>query len=154
MNVIIEVPNEKNWEEVNKLAKQVHKLHVKWRPYLFLYINEVISKENFKEKIQERGIYVAKLDDEIVGYITYNIKEKNNPTMRYRKIISVEAICVDEKNRGKGIGSLLLEHIKNIGKENNCTDMYLTVNEENKDAIKLYEKFGFRIKNIAYSMEI
>ena len=74
--------------------------------------------------------------------------------MRYRKIISVEAICVDEKNRGKGIGSLLLEHIKNIGKENNCTDMYLTVNEENKDAIKLYEKFGFRIKNIAYSMEI
>ena len=154
MNVIIEVPNEKNWEEVNKLAKQVHKLHVKWRPDLFLDVDEVISKENFKVKIQEGGIYVAKLDDEIVGYITYNIKEKNNPTMRYRKIISVEAICVDERNRGKGIGSLLLEHIKNIGKENNCTDMYLTVNEENKDAIKLYEKFGFRIKNIAYSMGI
>ena len=32
--------------------------------------------------------------------------------------------------------------------------MYLTVNEENINAIKLYEKFGFKVKSIAYSMQI
>ena len=57
--------------------------------------------------------------------------------MRYRKQLQIEAICVDEKTRGKGIGTQLLKHIKQYGKENDCTDIYLTVNERkckcNKD---------------------
>ncbi len=47
-----------------------------------------------------------------------------------------------------------LEHLKSIGKEKGCTDIYLTVNEENENAIKLYEKFGFKIKSLTYSMQI
>ncbi len=43
---------------------------------------------------------------------------------------------------------------KKIGKENNCTDLYLTVNKENENAIKVYEEFGFKVKSIAYSMQI
>ena len=74
--------------------------------------------------------------------------------MRYRKQLNIEAICVDENCRGNGIGTLLLEHIKKIGKEQGCTDMYLTVNQENENAIKVYEKFGFKVKNIAYMMKI
>ena len=70
------------------------------------------------------------------------------------KQLNIDVICVDENLRGKGIGTKILEHIKEFAKENNCTDLYLTVNEENLDAIKLYEKFGFQLKNIAYSMKI
>ena len=80
--------------------------------------------------------------------------EKNNRKMRYRKILEISNLGVEEKYRNKGIGTELLNFIKNKAIENNCTDLYLTVNEENKNAIKLYEKFGFRIKNIAYSMQI
>ena len=43
---------------------------------------------------------------------------------------------------------------KEIAIENNCTDMYLAVNEENKRAIKCYEKFGFKVKQISYSMNL
>ena len=74
--------------------------------------------------------------------------------MRYRKQLQIEAICVDEKSRGKGIGTALLKFAKEFGKENNCTDLYLTVNKENENAIKIYEEFGFKVKSIAYSMEI
>ena len=94
------------------------------------------------------------MQNNIVGYVTFNIQEKNNPIMRYRKQLHIEAICIDEKNRGRGIGTELLKSIRVIAKENNCTDMYLTVNEENINAIKLYEKFGFKVKSIAYSMQI
>jgi len=154
METIIEVPKLEDWEKVNKLAMQVHKMHVHWRPDLFFDVEEVILREDFEVMLQNKEIFVAKLCEEIVGYIVFNIKEKNNHIMRYRKQLSIEAICVDEKHRGKGIGRSLLEHVKTIGKENNCTDMYLTVNEENKDAIKLYEKFGFKVRNIAYLMPI
>lgn len=152
--MIIEIPKITDYIEINNLAKQVHRIHVKWRPDLYLDIDEVIKKEDLKEKIQSNEIIVAKMQNNIVGYVTFNIQEKNNPIMRYRKQLQIEAICVDENNRCKGIGTELLKHLKNIAKEKNCTDLYLTVNEENINAIKLYEKFGFKVKSIAYSMQI
>jgi ribosomal protein S18 acetylase RimI-like enzyme len=154
METIIEIPKIEDFKKVNKLAKQVHELHVNWRPDLFLNIDEVISKESFEEKINAKEIFVAKIQDDILGYITINITEKDNPIMRYRKQLQIEAICVDEKSRGKGIGTSLLKYAKEFGKENNCTDLYLTVNKENENAIKIYEEFGFKVKSISYSMEI
>lgn len=152
--MIIEIPKITDYAEINNLAKQVHKLHVNWRPDLYLGVHEVIKKEELEEKIQSKEILVAKIQNDMVGYLTFNIKEKNNPIMRYRKQLHIEAICVDENNRCKGIGTELLKYVKNIARENNCTDMYLTVNEENINAIKVYEKFGFKVKSIAYSMQI
>ena len=154
MQITIEIPQIEDCNRVNELAKQVHELHVNWRPDLFLSVDEVISKENFEEMLQAKEIFIAKIQDEIVGYITFNIKEKNNPSMRYRKQLQIEVICVDEKARGKGIGTQLLKYVKQYGKENDCTDIYLTVNEENASAIKMYEEFGFKVKSIAYSMQI
>lgn len=154
MQITIEIPQIEDFKKVNELAKQVHELHVNWRPDLFLSVDEVISKECFEEMIRVKEIFVAKIQDEIIGYITFNIKEKNNPSMRYRKQLQIEAICVDEKSRGKGIGTELLKYAKKFGKENNCTDIYLTVNKENENAIKVYEEFGFKVKSIAYSMQI
>lgn len=154
MEIIIEIPKIEDFKKVNELARQVHELHVNWRPDLFLSVDEVISRKNFEEKIKAKEIFVAKIQDDILGYITINITEKDNPSMRYRKQLQIEAICVDEKSRGKGIGTALLKFAKEFGKENNCTDLYLTVNKENENAIKIYEEFGFKVKSIAYSMEI
>ncbi len=154
MKTIIETPRIEDFNKVNELAKQVHELHVNWRQDLFLSVDEVISKENFEEMIEAKEIVIAKIQDKIIGYITFNIKEKNNPSMRYRKQLQIEAICVDEQARGKGIGTQLLKHVKQYGKENDCTDIYLTVNEENESAIRIYEEFGFKVKSIAYSMQI
>jgi ribosomal protein S18 acetylase RimI-like enzyme len=154
MQITIEIPQIEDFKKVNELAKQVHELHINWRPDLFLSVDEVISKEDFEKMIQAKEIFVAKIEDEIVGYITINIKEKNNPSMRYRKQLQIEAICVDEENRGKGIGTELLEYARKFAKEDNCTDLYLTVNKENEKAIKFYEEFGFKVKSIAYSMQI
>ena len=141
-------------KKVNELAVQVHELHVKWDSDLFKSVEEAISKEYFESKIKDEGIFIAKEENEIVGYVIFNIAEKDYPSMRYRKQLSIEAICVDENCRGKGIGTALLEYVKKVAKEKGCTDLYLTVNKENDNAIKLYEKFGFRVKNIAYLMKI
>ncbi len=154
MEVKIELPKLEDLKDINLLAKQVHELHVRWRPDLFFMTEELISSEYLKKLIENQEIFVAKFQEKIVGYITLNIVEKNSPGVRYRKQLSIDAICVDENNRGKGIGTLLLEYVKEYGKLNNCTDIYLTVNEENEGAIRVYEKFGMKVKSIAYSMKI
>ena len=152
--ITIEIPRMDNLNEVNKLAKQVHELHVNWSPDVFLSVEEVIQKDYFENLIQNKEIYIAKLKDEIIGYVMFSIRKIEIPIMKYRKELNIEAVCVDENYRGNGIGTLLLAHIKEVGKARGCTNMHLTVNQENKCAIKLYEKFGFKVKDIAYMMKI
>ena len=152
----IKIPTLKDYEAINNLAIQVHELHVTWRPDLFNSVQNVITKEELEEMIENKEIYVSIIDNKIVGYIIFGIVEKKNqnPKFRYRKQLNIDAMCVDKGYRGRGIGTELLNHAKNIAIENNCTDMYLTVNEENTNAIKTYERFGMKVKNIAYSMQV
>ena len=154
MDIVVEVPKIEDFKRVNELAVQVHEMHVTWNSDIFKSVEEVINKEYFENLIKNEEIYIAKVDKEIVGYIIFNIKEKENPSMRYRKQLNIDAICVDERYRGKGIGTKILESIKEIAKTRGCTDLYLTVNQENENAIKVYEKFGFKVKNIAYMMKL
>ena len=53
----------------------------------------------------------------------------------------IHTICVKSGSRGEGIGT---EILKELGKEN--PKMYLYVNDKNENAIRFYEKNGFRRK--------
>lgn len=147
-------PNIEDQVAINHLARQVHKMHVNWKPDLFLDIEQVISIERLKKLLETNSIYVAKQKNRIIGYIIINIIEKNNGFIRYRKLLSIDTLCIDEKYRGQGIGTSMLEFAKELGKNNGCTDMHLTVNPQNANAIKLYEKFGMEVDKIAYMMKI
>lgn len=151
----IELAKKEELKEINKIAKQVHDLHVKWRPDIFKEVEEPISKEMFEEMLLNKEIYVVKEEGKIVAYANIKIKEANNRPGYYdRKILNLEAIGVDKQYRNRGIGTQLIEYIINIGKQQGCTDLVLTVNEENVNAIKCYEKIGMRVRNIKYSMKI
>ena len=147
-------PTIDEWSKINELAKQVHKLHINWNSELFLDLEEVISMERLNKLLETDSIYVAKVNGEIVGYIIIDIKEKDNGFMRYRKLLSIDTLCIDEDFRGQGIGTKILEFAKNIAKEENCTDMHLTVNPNNENAIKVYEKFGMKVYNLSYMMKL
>ena len=97
MEITIEIPKIDDFTRINELAKQVHDIHVNWRPDIFLSTNEVFSKIDFKNLIDSKEIFIAKKQDEILGYITFKIKEVKNANMKYRKQLCIEAICVDEK---------------------------------------------------------
>lgn len=152
--MIIEVPKIEEWKEVNKIAKQVHEMHVAWRPDIFVSVEDVIEKERYEMLIRTENIYIIRENEIIVGYAMLERKEREAHGLHYRKIINIEAIAVDENYRGKGYGTTLIKYIIDIAKKEKYTDLYLTVNEENEDAINLYEKIGMKVRNIAYSMKI
>ena len=79
--------------------------------------------------------FVAKLDDEIVGFAGFlKICEEAN----------IMNIVTKINKRRLGIASKLLEALISSSKEQNCTSITLEVNEHNKPAIKLYEKYNFK----------
>ena len=59
----------------------------------------------------------------------------------------ISVLAVDEKHRGKGIGSLLLSKSIDTAKESECRSVLLDVHEDNKAALALYEKYGFRLRD-------
>lgn len=79
---------------------------------------------------------ICKEDNEILGFagILINIDD-----------IEIMNIVVRKDKRGQNIGKLLLEHLIKISKKLNVKIMTLEVNEKNTPAIKLYEKFNFKI---------
>lgn len=53
-------------------------------------------------------------------------------------------IAISEKFKGCGFGTLMMRNLIEFAKEKKVLSIYLTVDNENISAIKLYEKFGFQ----------
>lgn len=150
----IEIPKINDLKKIDIIAVQVHECHVNWRPDIFEHVDSIITEEDLLTMIEKNEIFVAKIENTIVGYIIISSREGKKNGYRYRKELDIDAMGVDENYRNKGIGTKLLEYIKEYAKEKNYTDLRLTVNEENENGRHLYEKVGFKIKNIAYSMQL
>lgn len=101
MQTTIEIPQIEDFYGVNELAKQVHELHVNWRPDLFLSVDEVISKEDLKQK--ELSINYKKAGDKFeLGEAKCEIKSIDNsePTSS-SKINSTSIVIQMEANNNK-----------------------------------------------------
>ncbi len=150
----IELPQLTDLNAIDTIALQVHELHVKWRPDIFEHTDSIISKEELSELIKEHNIFVVKIDNIVVGYVLLSRRESKKNGYRYRKQLDIDAMGVLDTYRNQGIGFKLLEFVKDYAKQNNFTIIRLTVNEENENARHLYEKVGFKVKNIAYTLNV
>lgn len=152
--MVIEVPTQEDFGAVTVLARQIHRLHVSWRPDLFCETEEPLPMEEFLHLVHEGNIFVTRADGEVVAYATCSIRERVREGYPTSKALWLDALCVREDKRGTGIGTQLLNAVLDRGKSLNCTDMGLSVSVENENAIQFYKKFGMRAKNIAYQMKL
>lgn len=151
----VELPNINDYEKINELAVMLHDLHVSWRPDIFVHTDEIFSQDELDKMIMEKTIYVAKEGSAVLGYVILGpIKEGEKKGYKYRKILNIDALVVDEKARNKGVDTLLFNFVKEYAKSLKCTGINLTVNEENICARNLYEKMGMRVKNVAYLLDL
>ncbi|UCE07673.1 MAG: GNAT family N-acetyltransferase [bacterium] len=64
---------------------------------------------------------------------------------RVEDSLFLNALCVDERFRGKGIGTKLISLTKKKAKESSFKALSLMVLADNKDAQRLYSRCGFKI---------
>lgn len=95
------------------------------------------SLEIFKEELANPNCYyiVAVENNEVLGFGGIsNVLDES----------TINNIAVRTDKRNLGIGSLILEKLIDISKSLNSSFLTLEVNVNNSNAIKLYEKFGFK----------
>lgn len=135
-------------EAVNRLAGQVHTMHVHWRPDLYEMAAELYPSERFQEAIRERQLYVAKLGSLVVGYTTLFIRDCDGTGLTKRRVMRIEEFCVEERFRGQGIGMAMMEDVHALARAFQCTDLQLGVYPQNEQAVAFYQKCGFQIRSI------
>lgn len=84
--------------------------------------------EKYLKRISNNNqkILIVKLNNNIIATISYFIEEKI--LRNFSKACHIEDVITDEKYRGFGIAKFMLNHVKNIAKNNNCYKIILNCN--------------------------
>jgi len=75
-------------------------------------------------------------DDKRIGYFAYKIDQPENE-------LSLSKIYVYSDKRGKGVGRKVLNHLEKLSLDAGISKIVLTVNHNNTNSIKTYERWGF-----------
>jgi GNAT superfamily N-acetyltransferase len=90
----------------------------------------------------ERGrIFVARIDGEIVGMVSLLFTIS---TAEGEPVCWLEDMVVRPEQRGKGLGSRLLQYAVHYAKANGFVRITLLTDRTNENAVRLYQRHGFR----------
>ncbi len=76
--------------------------------------------------------FIAEEQDEWVGVVTYHQEEQ-----------ACEIASLDSLRPGQGIGTLLLDAVKQTARCSGCTRLWLITTNDNLNALRFYQKRGF-----------
>lgn len=99
----------------------------------------------YKQKIVnegDSGIYVAKKNGDLVGYILISVSERP-PVFKIREKLSVRELFVKEGFRGEGIGKKLIKKAEDYAEKRDISFISLSVDLPNEDAYGFYRSLGF-----------
>ena len=151
---MIQLARQKDRQAVEKLARQIHSMHIAWRPDIYEMSEELFPEARFDAAIANRELYVAILNDQVVGYALVKIRFADWNGIVPRKIMLIDEFCVEETLRRHGIGTQMLSEIKILAKAFGCTDLQLSVYPQNDDAVGFYQKNGLMIQDIKMQMKL
>ena len=122
-----------------KLEKDFYNLNIEWLKKIFIvekYDEEILS--NSKKYIIDKGgeIFFAKTKDEIIGTVALM------PTSE-KDIFELSKMAVKPNYRNKGVGKQLLKKCVEFSKHKGLKYLILYSNKKLKNAIYLYEEYGF-----------
>ncbi len=100
------------------------------------YIDTIYQQDDIQ-------VYIAILDDDIVGYCVGQILDKP-PVFKMRRIGQINNIAVKEGHKQHGVGQLLFEKIKGWFDTQNVCHIELSAATNNPQSLAFWSKMGGR----------
>lgn len=151
---LLKLARQDDWERINVLSRQVLALHASWNPGAYEVVEHPYPMEYFLEDIQEKCLYAAWQNENIVGYVRFRLWETNGAGSVKQKMMQIEDIGVDEPLRNQGIGKNVMSDLKELALSLGCTDLNLYVDARNENALAYYKTCGFLVSNIGMRMKL
>lgn len=140
---------EKDIQSLLNLLSEVLELHASLRPDLFHSGTTKYNKEHLIEKLKDDNnpIYVAVINEKVVGYAMTQIHPSKSPAFP-KTIFYLDDLCVDEAYRHQGIGETLFDYVKEEAKNRGCYELTLNAWLDNKNALAFYKKMGMKERTV------
>lgn len=143
---MVRFARKEDYEAINALRAPVCALHSNGYPALFKPVFAKDHQERVLKMMEdpEQDVLVAEENGQLLGFVMveYIKREETNSIYAVHEAHIVE-IGVDETSQGKGIGTALIQAVKDAAKVRGCRSVQLDVWEFNKGALRFYEKLGF-----------
>ena len=94
---------------------------------------QIVSRGEVHDASRTPALICA-MDDQIVGLATYEITGDE-----------CELLTLDAFDRGRGIGSRLLEAVIDLARSEGCRRVWLVTSNDNLDAVRFYQRRGLRL---------
>jgi RimJ/RimL family protein N-acetyltransferase len=132
--------NKNDWREWKEIRLEA----LKKSPDSFLSSFEEENKtpdNMWAEQLENSIKFGYFINDEIVGCSGLSIEKAT----KISHTATLFGMYVKDGFRGSGVGLALVNFVKNYAKENHIKHLYLGCNAENRGAVKLYKKCGFKV---------
>ena len=137
--MFIEVLTEEQIEIVESLAEEIwteHYVPIIGKEQVEYMLDRFQSKESISDQLRSGFLYfLVKEDKQFIGYI--GVQQKGDE-------LFLSKIYIKSSERGQGLGKKAIQFIERLAKEKGVRKIALTVNKNNRDAIKAYERLGFK----------
>lgn len=125
-----------------------YRYHQNGRPDIFKVQTDEELANDFMRIFEKDSMIVLCNENEIIGYLSYKIKETSV------KMMDIDQLVIKEGIRGKGFGKMLIEEAIKIAKDNNCVRIVFNCWTFNENALKIYDHLGFKRQRIMYEMSL
>lgn len=152
MNLKVREAIANDYIDISSLVLEVHNLHVKNRPDVFLEADNPFLKEQFENLLNSNDtklIVVENIDNkDLVAYCIVKIMATSClPILIQSRFACIDNFCIKDSCKRNGIGKLLFKHIVDYAKSQGASSLQLSVWEFNQDAINFYETMGMSMRN-------
>jgi RimJ/RimL family protein N-acetyltransferase len=136
--IVEEVFNENQIQRVEDLAYEIWNEHftpIIGKGQVDYMLEKFQSTKAVSEQIEHGYQYfLIKTDDGTIGYTGIQLREDE---------LFLSKLYIKSSQRGKGFGRKVVQYLEGLTRDKGLGQITLTVNKNNLDTIKAYEKFGF-----------
>ncbi|WP_241687371.1 GNAT family N-acetyltransferase [Flavobacterium sp. YO64] len=117
--------------------------------------NEILDFEVFEAIFNEnisnpKNLYlIAENEMEGLGFISFHTQ---NLLHHCGLVGEIQEFFIHQKHRGKGVGRLLINEIKNFAEQHNLKSIEVTTNKRRVENVAIYENLGFNLSHNKFTI--
>jgi ribosomal protein S18 acetylase RimI-like enzyme len=155
MNITIRKAENKDFDKIVELSTELQDYEKAIYPVRKAgnaYSKSAVTRMYKEMNAKEIDIFVAESEEgQIVGYSSGHASDE---TCDEKNSYYVEDLAVTEAFRGQGIGTQMLDYMKNFAKENGFQRFSIGVISANYRTLELYKNYGFKVYGIEMEMDL
>ncbi len=148
MDVVIRKALERDFDQVSIVFADENAFHSQLLPERFQITDPIMTPDWFKKILtnENKALLVAELDHKLVGLVLIELMTApDDPIFKPRRYAYIEEVGVLKEYRGLGIGRQLMAKTHEWITAQGVKEVELFVWEDNPNAIRFYEKLGYRM---------